>query len=141
MKRFCKNMAVLLLLFGFVLTARADWRLVGDTAELKIPVVLSPVGDDGKEFVYVGGLPEVLFKLTDGITEYVYECGSNNPLGDSIPLREAGEDERGLCIRYASETDVYRLTLTVDGNAKSLKAERLELPKNLYILKSATYRV
>ena len=51
MKRFCKNMAVLLLLFGFVLTARADWRLVGDTAELKIPVVLSPVGDDGKEFV------------------------------------------------------------------------------------------
>ena len=51
MKRFCKNMAVLFLLFGFVLTARADWRLVGDTAELKIPVVLSPVGDDGKEFV------------------------------------------------------------------------------------------
>ena len=76
MKRFCKNMAVLLFLFGFVLTARADWRLVGDTAELKIPVVLSPVGDDGKEFVYVGGLPEVLFKLTDGITEYVHECGS-----------------------------------------------------------------
>ena len=134
MKRFCKNIAVLFLLFGFVLTARADWRLVGDTAELKIPVVLSPVGDDGKEFVYVGGLPEVLFKLTDGITEYVHECGSNNPLGDSIPLREAGEDERGLCIRYASETDVYRLTLTVDGNAKSLKAERLELPKNLYII-------
>ena len=72
MKRFCKNMAVLLLLFGFVLTARADWRLVGDTAELKIPVVLSPVGDDGKEFVYVGGLPEVLFKLTDGITAVSY---------------------------------------------------------------------
>lgn len=43
MKRFCKNIAVLFLLFGFVLTARADWRLVGDTAELKIPVVLSPV--------------------------------------------------------------------------------------------------
>ena len=39
-----------------------------------------------------------------------------------------------MCIRYASETDVYRLTLTVDGNAKSLKAERLELPKNLYII-------
>ena len=73
MKRFCKNIAVLFLLFGFVLTARADWRLVGDTAELKIPVVLSPVGDDGKEFVYVGGLPEVLFKLTDGITEYVHD--------------------------------------------------------------------
>ena len=71
MKRFCKNIAVLFLLFGFVLTARADWRLVGDTAELKIPVVLSPVGDDGKEFVYVGGLPEVLFKLTDGMNVVV----------------------------------------------------------------------
>ncbi len=46
MKRFCKNMAVLFLLFGFVLTARADWRLVGDKAELNITVVLSTVGDD-----------------------------------------------------------------------------------------------
>ena len=101
MKRFCKNMAVLLFLFGFVLTARADWRLVGDTAELKIPVVLSPVGDDGKEFVYVGGLPEVLFKLTDGITEYVHELSL---IHISEPTRQAEISYAVFCLKKKKKT-------------------------------------
>lgn len=129
-----KYIVAFALLWGMFPAAGAEWKLVGDTAELKSPVVFSPVSDNANRFEYVGPMVEDLFKVTDGTTQYIQECGSNNPLGDSIPLREADPDERGMSIRYAGKTDVYRLTLTVDGEEKSLKAERIELPKNLYII-------
>lgn len=135
MKRLKNCIVALALLSGGMLPAAgAEWRLVGDTAELAAPVVFSPVSDKENQFVYMGPMTDALFKVSDGTTRYIQECGSNNPLGDSIPLREADPDERGMSIRYADKTQVYRLTLTVDGEEKSLKAERIELPKNLYII-------
>ena len=128
----CWNIIITTLLWGWAATAVcADWKIVGDTTEWQIP--FTPLDDDGKEFVYVGSMNNEAFKITDGMTMYIHACGSNNPLGDSIVLREAGTDERGLCIRYAGEEDVFRLTLSVDGAMKSLKAERVEYPRNLYI--------
>jgi hypothetical protein len=114
-----KYIVAFALLWGMFPAAGAEWKLVGDTAELKSPVVFSPVSDNANRFEYVGPMVEDLFKVTDGTTQYIQECGSNNPLGDSIPLREADPDERGMSIRYAGKTDVYRLTLTVDGEEKS----------------------
>ena len=126
------NIIITALSLGWATTAVcADWKIVGDTTEWQIP--FTPLDDDGKEFVYVGGMSADAFKITDGTTMYLHACGSNNPLGDSITLREAGVDERGLCIRYAGKEDMFRLTLSVDGDVKSLKAERVEHPRNLYI--------
>ncbi len=136
MERLYKYIAVLaaMLSGSMISAASTEWQLVGDTAELKFPVVFSPVSDNENQFVYTGPMTDELFKVTDGVTQYIHECGANNPLGDSISLREADPNERGLSIRYAGETDVYRLTLTVEDDVKSLKAERVELPKNLYIV-------
>jgi hypothetical protein len=75
------------------------------------------------------------FKITDGTNIYVLDCGDNDPLEQSITLREqTNPDETGFRIRYTSKNQFFKLTLTETSNAKSIIVEKLIPPKSLYIM-------
>ena len=59
-----KYIVAFALLWGMFPAAGAEWKLVGDTAELKSPVVFSPVSDNANRFEYVGPMVEELFKVS-----------------------------------------------------------------------------
>lgn len=132
-----KKTILLALLLGMASwNLRAEWTLVGDPEELKIPVAFTQVDEEGTEFVYGGRLTTQSFKVSDGTTTYVHDCGDNDPVGDSITLRVAEPGDTGLRVRYADENDFFKVTLYVPGKgaAPSIKAEQIILPTGrLYI--------
>ena len=116
------------------LKAHANWQIIGDIVELETPIILEQIDDNSQEFVYVGKMTNQLFKITDGVQTYIHECGESDPLGESILLREANPDERGLRIRYVGLQDYFKVTLHVTEDTKSIEVERIEPAKNVYIM-------
>lgn len=137
MKKINGKIAFFTLLFAMLSwNLHAEWTLVGDPEELDIPVAFTQVDEEGTEFVYGGRLSTQSFKVSDGTTTYVHDCGDNDPVGDSITLRVAEPDDAGLRVRYADENDFFKVTLYVPGGgaAPSIKAEQIILPNGrLYL--------
>lgn len=134
MKKISKKVLLCVaLVCAIALNARAEWQIVGDTVDLETSIVLTQTSEN--VFEYAGKLTDQLFKVTDGVKKYVHECGDNDPLGDSIPLRaEENADERGLRIRYGGAENFFKVTLHVSGENRSIKVEQVEFPKYMYIM-------
>lgn len=116
-------------------TNATDWRIIGDAVEQGTQAVLVQSSGNSQEFVYVGKLSNQQFKITDGVKTYIHDCGDNDPLGDSILLREETDsNDKGLRIRYVGQQDYFKITLNVTRNTKSIEAERIIPPKNVYVM-------
>ena len=118
------------------LSAQTEWKITGEALpEGVTEAVLEQAGEESNEYVWTGKLLNKEFVVTDGTKSYVAECGDTDPLNDSITLAERTDDEAALRIRYVKNQDYFKLTLTVDATgAKSLKAETVDLPKNMYVM-------
>lgn len=115
--------------------AYADWVIVGDAVPHEAQAVLTQNKLNSQEFVYVGKLTNEYFKITDGVKTYIHLCGDNDPLEQSISLREQDNaNETGMRIRYVGPHDYFRVTLTATRNSQKVIVERIVPPKYLYIM-------
>jgi hypothetical protein len=118
----------------FPLNMQAEWQLTGDGVTGGQAILAGNPGNS-QEFVYIGKLNNRSFKVTDGKDTYVHSCGDNDPLQQSILLRaQSGPDETGLRIRYAGHNQYFKVTLDVTRNSKTITADPVAPPQNLYIM-------
>ena len=136
MKVINNKILVLVILFcAFSLNIHADWIITGDAVEQGTQAILKQSSGNSQEFVYMGKLTNQLFKITDGTKTYIHDCGDNDPLEESILLREENNaNETGMRIRYVGQHDYFNVTLTVAGDVKSVKVQRITPPNNMYIM-------
>jgi len=124
-----------ILFCSFSLNIYANWRIIGDAVGQETEAILTQSSNNSQEFVYVGKLTNQLFKITDGQKTYIHDCGDNDPLEESIFLREeSNASETGMRIRYVGQQDYFKATLTVVGDAKNIKIQRVIPPPNMYIM-------
>lgn len=119
------------------LAAQAEWKITGEALpDEATEAVMTQSTAAENEYVWVGKLEATEFFITDGTSTYVASCGDTDPLNDSITLAVRAGDEAGFRIRYVKDQDYFKLTLTVDETqgVKSLEAETVDLPKNMYVM-------
>jgi hypothetical protein len=136
MRTINKKILILnILIIVFSLNLYADWQIIGAAVSNGEKAVFTQDSENSQEFVYIGKLTNQQFKITDGIKTYVQVCGDNDPLEQSITLREETEaNETGMRIRYVGEQDYFKVTLTIGRKDKSLIAERITPPNYIYIM-------
>ncbi len=135
MKGINKILFFALLFCSISVNLHANWEIIGDAVGKDARAFLELNEENNQEFVFVGQLSDHQFKITDGTDIYIHDCGDSDPLGDSIPLRiQDNTDETGFRIRYVGEKDYFKVTLIDSDNVKSLKVEKVDPPKNIYIM-------
>ncbi len=123
------------LIIVFSLNLFAEWQIKGDAVIGGGQAAFTQNSENNQEFVYVGKLTNQHFKITDGEKTFVPDCGDNDPLEQSILLREETEtNETGMRIRYVGKNDYFKVTLTIGRKDKNLFVERITPPSNIYIM-------
>lgn len=115
-------------------SAQTEWKIAGEAVPEGAQAVFVRNAANEKQFIFSGKLLDKPFAITDGTKTYVAECGDTDPLGDTIALAQKTGTETDLRLRYVKSQDYFKVILTVDGDNKTLTAEVMDLPKNLYIM-------
>lgn len=129
------RLIISVLFFISAQVVKADWRIIGSAVKPETQAILTQKPDNVQEYVWVGQLSNLEFKVTDGVKTYIHHCGDNDPLEQSITLREqADSSEPGLRLRYSPKVQYYKVTLTITNDSKKILVERLTPPQYLYIM-------